>query len=65
MTFKSFFDDNELSEAITLIDNGQDPTDYELLSPNGSESDPSEDNFDIEDLIENIYLQKNKKKNLL
>lgn len=55
-TFKSFFNENELSEAMTMIENGLDPSDHELVSPGGSDSDPSEDNFDYEELIENIYL---------
>ena len=64
LNMKTFFTQQELDGVLNKMNNGNEPTDEECLSP-GSDTNPSEDNFELKELIENIYLQKNKADSLI
>lgn len=39
------------------IEKGNDPTDFERDSCDGSESNPSQDNYDLKELYAKVYLE--------
>lgn len=56
LKWRHFFSEEELIDAFEKILRGEDPNDEEEDS--GSDSNPSEDNLDFDELYDVIYLEK-------